>query len=95
MVKEDTGCKAVFAEDGALASHMTAATVSDTMSTRSGLTGGPNYAVSAGTQVTKKDASRLLKLLATESSTIRVRLPGDRRSRLEQDQKPYASIEKA
>ena len=78
-VKDDTGCKAVFSEQGASASQVTAAQVSDTISRLSGLVGETNDAVSACTQEKRKHAPRLLKLPATECSTIGMRLPRDRR----------------
>ena len=46
---DDTGCKVVFAEHGASASHMTAATVPDTISHLPGMVGEANDAVSAHT----------------------------------------------
>ena len=58
--KVDTGGCAVFTEQGASASHMTAATVLDTISRLPGMSGEANDAVSAFTQVKMSDASRLL-----------------------------------
>ena len=61
-VKDDTGGYAVFAEEGASASHVTAVKVLDTISRLPGMSGEANDAVSAYTQVEMSDASRLLDL---------------------------------
>ena len=50
-VKDDAGCQAVFAEQGASASQMTAAKVLVTSSRLLGLAGEGNDAVSVYTQV--------------------------------------------
>ena len=61
--KDDTGGCAVFTEQRASASHMTAAKVLDTISQLSGLSNEAN------------DASRMLKILETGCPTVRLSLP--------------------
>ena len=58
----------------------TAAQVLDTVSRLSVMAGEANDAVAACTQVKMKDATRLLKLLETECSTMCVRLSQKRRA---------------
>ena len=61
-VKDDTGCQAVFGEQGASASQLTAAKVLDTEYRPPKMAGEATDAVSAFTQVKMKDAPRLLQL---------------------------------
>ena len=74
-VKDDTGGCAVFTEQGASASHMTAAEVLDTISQLPGMSGEANDAVSAHAQVKMSDASRLLEILETDCPTVWIWLP--------------------
>ena len=62
-VKDDAGCQAVFTEQGASASQMTAAKVVDTISRLPRMAGKTD------------DAPILLTLSTTECSTIWIRLP--------------------
>ena len=62
VVKDDSGNNAVFAEQGASTSHMTAAQVLDVISRLPGCSGQASDAVSAYKQVEMKDASELLHL---------------------------------
>ena len=78
-VKDDTGCQAVFAEQGASASQLTAAKVLDTEYRPLKMAGEATDAVSAFTQVKMKDAPRLLQLLETKCAKIWIRLPPNRR----------------
>ena len=73
-VKDDTGCQAASAEQGASASQVAASRVLDTLHRQLGMAGDVNDAVSANTQVEMKDAPRFLKLLERECSTIWIRL---------------------
>ena len=77
-VQDDTGCQALFTEQGASASQ-TAVTVLDTISRLLGLAREANDAVSACTQVIMEVAPRLLKLPGTECFTMCVILPRTRR----------------
>ena len=76
MVKDDSGSYAVFTEQGSSASHMTAARVMDIISRLPGCAGQAADAVSAYTQVTMEDASKLLKIPKMDCPDIWIRLPG-------------------
>ena len=76
MVKDDSGSYAVFTEQGSSASPMTAARVMDIISRLPGCAGQAADAVSAFTQVTMEDASKLLKIPNMECPDIWIRLPG-------------------
>ena len=67
--KDDTGFKAVFTEQGASASHMTAVEVLGTISRLTRKAREANDAISAYAHVKMKDAPRQLKLRATECAT--------------------------
>ena len=56
-VKDDTCGYAIFTEEGASASHMTAAKVLDTISRLPGISGEANDSVSAKTQVNRNDVT--------------------------------------
>ena len=62
IVKDDSGAYAVFTEQGASASQMTAAKIMDGIATLPGCDGQAADAVSAYTQVKLEDAPRLLKI---------------------------------
>ena len=61
IVKDDSGCCAVFTEQGSAASQMTAAEIMDIISRLLGCDGQAADAVSAYTQVKMEDAPSLLK----------------------------------
>ena len=77
-VKDGTGCQAVFIEQGASASQMTAVKILHTISLLLGMVGKAHDARSAYTRVKMKNAPRLVKLPKTECPTIWVRFPGNR-----------------
>ena len=66
IVKDDSGCYAVFTEQGSSASQLTAAKVMDIISRLPGCAGQPVDAVSAYTQVKIEDAPKLLKIPKSE-----------------------------
>ena len=61
LVKDESGAHAVFTEQGASASQMTAAKMMDVIARLPGCDGQAADAVSAYTQVKLEDAPRLLK----------------------------------
>ena len=73
-VVDETGGFAVLTEQGAPASHISAAEVLDTISQLPGISGDANGAVSAYTQVKMSDAFRLLEVLETGCPTVRATL---------------------
>ena len=72
-VKEDFRCKAVSTEQGASVFRRTTAKVLDTKSRLHEMAGEAHEAVSACAQVRVKDAARLLKLPATNVTTVCIR----------------------
>ena len=75
IVKDDSGSYAVFTEQGSSASQMTAAKIMDIISRLPGFDGQAADAVSASTQVKKKDAHKLFKVPKSECPDIWIRLP--------------------
>ena len=76
MFKDDSGARAVFAEQGSSASQMTAAKVMDVIATVLPDCGGqPADAVSACTQVTLEGAPRLLNIPKSECPDVWIRQP--------------------
>ena len=75
IVLDDSRNYAVFREQGASASHMTAPKVLDTVSRLPGCSGQSSDAVSAETQVKFKDAPELLRLPEEDCPIIWIRLP--------------------
>ena len=61
IVKDDSGCYAVFTEQGSSASHMTAAEVMDIISRLPGCAGQAAGAVSAYTQVKNGRCSHIIE----------------------------------
>ena len=76
--KDDFGSCAVYTEQGSSASQMIAAKVMDIFSRLTGCAGQAADAVSAYTEVTMEDASKLLKIPKSECSDIWIRLPRHR-----------------
>ena len=74
-MKDDSGCYAVFTEQGSSTSQMTAAKVMDIISRLPGCAGQAADAVSAYTQVKMEDAPKLLKIPKSECPDILIRLP--------------------
>ena len=74
-MKDDSGSCAVFTEQGASASQMTAAKAMDVIARPPGCTGQAADAVSAHTQVRMEDASTFLQLPESECPDIWRRLP--------------------
>ena len=70
IVKDDSGCYAVFTEQGLLASQMTAAKVMDIISSLPGCAGQAADAVSAKTHVKMEGAPTLLKISKSECPDI-------------------------
>ena len=77
IVKEDSENHAVISEQGASASHMTAAKISD-----AGCSGQASGVVSAHTQIKMKDAPEHLRLSGTDCPKNWIRIPKTRRSQL-------------
>ena len=75
IVKDDSGCCAVFTEQGSSASQMTAAQIMDIISRLPGCDGQAADAVSAKTQVKNGGCSKLLKIPKSECPDIWIRLP--------------------
>ena len=75
IVKDNSGCYAVFTEQGSSASQMTAAKITDIISRLLGCDGQASVAVSAYTQVKMEDAHKLLKIPKSECPDIWIRLP--------------------
>ena len=75
FVKHDSGYYAVFTEQGASASQMTAAKIMDIISRLPGCNGQAADAVSAKTQVKMEDGHKLLKIPKSECPDIWIRLP--------------------
>ena len=74
-VKDDNGCRAVFADQGAEASPMAAATFQDTLSRLPGMVCETNDAAPACTQVHRTEAPRLLRESEKECPQLWIRLP--------------------
>ena len=75
IVKDDSGSRAVFTEQGSSASQMTAAKVMDIISRLPGCAEQAADAVSAYNQVKMGDAPKLLKIPKSECPDIWIRLP--------------------
>ena len=75
----DSGNYDVFTEQGASASHITAAHVLDVISRLPGCSGQASDAVSAYTQVKMKDAPKLLHLSGEDCPKVWIRLQRARR----------------
>ena len=75
IVEDDSGCHAVFTEQGSSASQMTAAKVMDIISRLLGCDGQAADAVSAKTQVKMEDAPKFLKIPKSECPDIWISLP--------------------
>ena len=74
-MKDDSGSKTVFTEQGSSALQMTAAKVMDIISRLPGCAGQAADAVSAYTQVKMEDAPKLLKIPKSEGPDIWIRVP--------------------
>ena len=74
-VKDDSGLKKEFTEQGSSASQMTAAINMVIISRLPGCDGQAADAVSANTQVKMEDAPKLLKIPKSECPDIWIRLP--------------------
>ena len=70
FVKDDSGCSAVFTEQGSSASQMTAAKITDIISILPGCDGQAADAISANTPVKMEDAHKLLKIPKSECPDI-------------------------
>ena len=75
IVKDNSGCYAVFTEQGSSASQMTAAKIMDIISRLPGCDGQAEDAVSAYTQVKMEDAHQFLKIPKLECPDIWIRIP--------------------
>ena len=75
MVKDDSGAKAVFTEQGSSASQMTAAKIMDVIARLQGCDGQAADAVPAYTHVILEDVPRLLKIPKSECPDVWIRLP--------------------
>ena len=75
IVKDDSGCYAVFTEQGSSASQMTAAQIMDIISRLPGCNGQAPNAISAYTQVKMEDPHKLFKIPKSDCPDIWIRLP--------------------
>ena len=75
FVKDDSGAKAVFTEQGSSASQMTAAKIMDVIARLPDCDGQVADAITSYTQVKLKDAPRLLKIPTSECPDVWIRLP--------------------
>ena len=75
IVIDDSGAHAAFTEQGSSASHMTPPKVMDLIARLPDCDGRVADAISAYTQVTLEDTSRLLKIPKSECPDVWIRLP--------------------